>query len=305
MPPLYNRRKQLRAIEEREQQGESFWTESFAEETRNRVQLVMRSGVGGGFYDVADAAVEVLLADLGRLALYPIGDPTQQFFRYLGECDDEMVPSVIEAFGQGYARSFENNAQRQEFSRGVPPQEHLIPIDALLVSAINRVLAEDRIAFEFIDGEMVPFSSRELHAEVVRPALQLIALQGWERVEKSYQAALSQLSRGEAANAITDAGTALQEALSHLGAEGNQLGDLTTSARKKGIIASHDVPMLQTIEKACRWVSADRSNTGDAHNADEATSEDAWFTVHVVGAIILRLSSGTQRAADELGAQQG
>lgn len=299
MSPLYKRRRELLDLEERERQGESFWTEAFSTETRNRLQLVMRSGAGGGDYRTAEAAVRVLLADLGQLSLYgnPIGDTRDQFFRYFSECDDEMVPSVIEAFGEGYRRVFEEEAQRQAFGRGQPPQDGLIPIDALLVREINRVLAEDRIAFEFISGEMVPFASRELHVEVTQPVLRLLATPGWERVEMAYQNALSEIARGKGADAITDAGTALQEALTHLGASGNQLGDLTTSAKKKGIIASHDAVLVQTIEKACRWVSADRSNTGDTHYADPAGTEDAWFTVHVVGAIILRLAGGELRGA--------
>ncbi len=267
----------------------------------------MLSGAGGNDYRTVEAATRVLLADLGELSLYgnARGDTRDQFFRYLSECDDDMVPSVLEAFGEGYARAFEEEAQRQAFSAGQPPQDGRIPIDGLLVREINRVLAEDRIAFEYINGEMVPFASRELHVEVVQPVLRLLASPGWERVEKSYRDALSQLARGEGANAITDAGTSLQEALSHLGAEGNQIGDLATSARKKGIIASHDIPLFQTIDKACRWVSADRSNVGDAHNSDDAETEDAWFTVHVVGAIILRLASGKPRDPGSESIDQG
>lgn len=297
MSPLFKRRRELAAIEERERQGESFWTESFLPETRNRLLLVMANSAGGGDYRTLDTAKRILLADLGQLSLYPNshGDSRDHFFRYLTECEDDMVPSVIEAFMEGYATAFEQEAARQAFASGLARSGSRIPFDAELVREINRVLAEDRIAFELIDGEMVPFASRELHVEVVEPVLRLLAAPGWERVERSYQSALSEIARGDGADAITDAGTALQEALAHLGAEGNQLGDLTTSARSKGIIAAHDAPLLQTIDKACRWVSADRSNSGDAHNADEASREDAWFTVHVVGAILLRLTGGDSR----------
>ena len=40
------------------------------------------------------------------------------------------------------------------------------------------------------------------------------------------------------------------------------------------------------------WVSADRSEMGDSHKAETTlTRDDAWLTVHVVGALILRLAS--------------
>ncbi|WP_205529217.1 hypothetical protein [Microbacterium halotolerans] len=263
-----------------------------------RLQFVMNSEFGGD-YRAAEAGHRLLLVDLGQLALYKGSDtPAQQFYQYLFDCDDDAVPSVVEAFVAGHKRVFEQEAYRQAFVGGMMvPGGSRIPFNARLVDAINGVLVEDRIAFELIDGEMVPFTSRELHVEVVEPVLRLLATPGWERVEKSYQSALSEIARGDGADAITDAGTALQEALVYLGAEGNQLGDLTTSAKNKGIIASHDAPLLQTIDKACRWASADRSNTGDAHNADEASREDAWFTVHVVGAILLRLSNGGSRVS--------
>lgn len=297
MSPLYKRRQELRALAEREAQGESFWTSAFSSETRNRLQLVMQSGAGGRDFRTIDAAVRVLLADLGQLRLgVAHSDSSQEFFAYLAACTDDMVPSVIEAFGQGYVRAFEGNAQQEQFSRGVAPTDNTIALNDLLVREINRVLAEDRVAFEYINGEMVPFSSRELHVEVTQPVLQLLASPGWERVERAYQDALSELARGEASNAITDVGTALQEALVHLGAEGSQLGDLIGSAKKKGLIASHDAPLLNSLERACHWVSADRSNKGDAHNADPSQREDAWLTVHVAGAIILRLSSGQLRS---------
>lgn len=299
MSPLFKRRRELVALEERERQGESFWSESFSRETRVRLQFVMNSELGGD-YRSAEAAARLLLIDLGQLALYGgNGTPAQQFYQFLFDCDDDMVPSVVEAFAAGHKQVFEQEALRQAFvaSGAIMHGGARLPFNARLVDAINRVLAEDRIAFELIDGEMVPFASRELHVEVVEPVLRLLAKPGWERVEKSYQSALTEIARGDGADAITDAGTALQEALVHLGAEGNQLGDLTTSAKNKGIIASHDAPLLQTIDKACRWASADRSNTGDAHNADEASREDAWFTVHVVGAILLRLSQGGLRVS--------
>lgn len=300
MPPLYKRRRELAALEERERQGESFWTEAFSLETRNRLTLALAESSGGHDFRVLDAAMRLLLSDLGQLSLYPRGSGASHdhFFRYLKECDDDMVPSIIEAFMEGHAIAFEQAAARHAFSSGIAHSSSRIPFDAALTHDINRILLEDRIAFELIDGEMVPFASRELHVEVVEPVLRLIATPGWERIEKSYQNALSEIARGDGADAITDAGTALQEALMHLGADGNQLGNLTTSAVRKGIITSHDAPLLQAIDKACRWVSADRSNSGDTHNADEAGVKDAWFTVHIVGAILLRLSDGGARVSD-------
>lgn len=45
-----------------------------------------------------------------------------------------------------------------------------------------------------------------------------------------------------------------------------------------------------------QWVSAGRSTMGDAHHATSPLPEDAWLTVHIVGAIIVRLANQTPRA---------
>jgi hypothetical protein len=142
---------------------------------------------------------------------------------------------------------------------------------------------------------MVAFSSRELHVEVVEPVLRLIAEPGWEAVEGAYRDALRELAQGKASDAITDAATALQEALVILGATGNALGPLIKSARSGGIIAGHDHALLDVVERVATWVSADRSVNGDAHTSASSETEDAWLTIHVVGALLLRLSARKSR----------
>lgn len=81
-----------------------------------------------------------------------------------------------------------------------------------------------------------------------------------------------------------------------LGADGNALGPLIASAQRKGIILGHDQALLETVARAASWVSADRSQVGDAHSVSAATREDAWLTVHIVGAVLLRLSAVENRS---------
>jgi hypothetical protein len=95
---------------------------------------------------------------------------------------------------------------------------------------------------------------------------------------------LHKLPGGDPADAITDVGTALQEMLVYLGAQGNALGPLLKDAEQRGLLGPYDAKLVG-------WVSADRSNRGDTHSASSATKGDAWLTVHVVGALILRLEA--------------
>lgn len=157
-------------------------------------------------------------------------------------------------------------------------------------AGVEEVLREERIAMRLVDGVPVDFSSEELHEEVVAPTLRLLSGKaGWDNVEAAYRKALDEIG-ADPSDAITDAATALQEALLLLGAEGNALGSLSKSAVKREIITPLD-------RKVVDWVNAHRGSEGDAHNADPASAEDAWLAVHVVGALILRLSHRSKGAS--------
>lgn len=68
------------------------------------------------------------------------------------------------------------------------------------------------------------------------------------------------------------------------------------SANSKKLLSPHDGPLLDGLTKLLHWVSADRSQNGDSHHLSAVSIEDAWLTVHIVGALILRLSADKPRA---------
>ncbi|MDR7312016.1 hypothetical protein J2S40_003074 [Nocardioides luteus] len=154
---------------------------------------------------------------------------------------------------------------------------------------VNEVLAEHRLAFKFVEGELIPFSSDELLQKIVEPALRLLIGQKFAGAHSAYLNALREIGGGSPADAITDAGTALQECLVALGCRGNALGPLIKDAKKNGLLGGHDQQLMDGIEKFMHWANADRNTTGDAHWASEAVVADAWLMVHVVGALMVRL----------------
>lgn len=198
--------------------------------------------------------------------------------------DNEMMPTIIEAFMMACS-----DGEVQSMT-GIPDA------DGELRQSINSLFREYRVGYQLADDMMVPLSSFELHTSVIVPAIRLLShSHGWESVEKPFLEALDEIKKGNAGNAITDSATALQEALKLLGCQGTSLGPLINSGIRNGIILAHDRPMLDSIEKVLHWVSADRNNLGDAHNSAEPAIEDAWFTVHIVGAILVRLNQQTLR----------
>ena len=68
------------------------------------------------------------------------------------------------------------------------------------------------------------------------------------------------------------------------------LGDLLKSARKIGLLKGKDTPLTEAIGRTVDWVAAMR-NQGEAHKGNpDVDMSDAWMVVHVVGALIRRLS---------------
>jgi hypothetical protein len=283
---LYSRRKRLAEIAAREAAGESFWTDKFDESVRNKIVLAFRFSA----HNIADYYIyarDAILHDEGKFYLTaPAADAAQDLIGYLLKCDDGMVPTVVEAMSQACSDGRLNGAT-----------SNWSWAETFDVS-INVILREHRVSYELTGNQMIPFSAKELHEEVVAPTLRLLAGRSdLANVESAYRSALEEIAAGKAADAITDAGTALQEMLTALGCAGNALGQLIASARSKGILAPHDSPMLTAVEKVLHWVAADRSEKGDAHAVTSPTLDDAWFIVHVVGAAVLRLSKSAPRAA--------
>jgi hypothetical protein len=286
---LHFQRKKYAERAAREAAGESFWTKKFDDSARTRILHSFKDAVGApgniGSNEYYIIAHGLILRSAGLLYLVRQDfDPATDLLNYLLKCPDDMIPSVVEvmsiACNDDRIRSRTHNWDSHIFDQ-----------------MVNGILREHRISYELAGCKMIEFSSREIHEEVVVPTLQLLAGRpDLARVESAYQAALGEISKGEPANAITDAGTALQEMLTALGCSGNALGPLIKSAREKGLLARHDSPLVNAIDKILNWVSADRSELGDAHEVSSAAVDDAWFTVHIVGAILLRLSKSALRS---------
>jgi hypothetical protein len=282
----------MEKLAEREAAGESLWAPGFSQRVRTRILYSLRR-----IHSASSTTTEAQLFEEARRliveqeGLYKLVDtatsPADDFFKYYQVCGDDMFPTVIEAVVVALGAADDLDSQFVSWNHGWPAE---------FVKVTNEIFAQERVGWEIIGGRMIEIHSKELHEAAIEPALRLLHGREFAKADKAYRDALEELSQGRAADAITDAGTALQEALTSLGCEGNQLGDLIRSAKKKGLLATHDDPLTQAIEKLMHWVAADRSQMGDAHHATDASREDAWLIVHVVGAIIVRLASGTPRS---------
>jgi hypothetical protein len=251
---LYARRLRLKQLAEAEAGGKSFWSARFDEAARMKLVYAFNDSCNEAGRDAyGPLARAFLVRDEGWPSLTQSTrrrGPLEDLLAFHHEGSDALLPSMIEAIvqafetpGRAFGGTFEITADPDGYRE-----------------LVNTILREHRISYELVGVEMVPFASKELHAAIVEPTLRLLSGQsGWENVEQAYQDALGELADGKPADAITDAGTALQEALTLLGCTGNALGPLVSSARRMGLLAAHDSPMVAAIETVMHWVSADRS----------------------------------------------
>lgn len=288
---LHSMRRRIQAIAAAEAAGQPVWTEAFDERVRSRVRHVWsRIANGAGWDEVGrcfETARRLILEQEGIASLTAAETwASADFDQFFSTCPDDMWPTALEALTLAIEARDQEGAQVGYIYYGYANA---------FTEEVNEIFHQERVAWKFVDHQMVEMKSSELHEAVLEPALRLLHDPRFAAADQSYRKALEELSRGDGADAITDAGTALQEVLTTVGCEENQLGDLIKSAKAKGLLASHDTPVSTAIEKALRWVAADRSQSGESHHASSASREDAWLIVHIVGAFIVRLAEGTAR----------
>ncbi len=280
---LHLERKRIEELAKREAAGESLWTDSFSEPVRTKIFYAYLDTAGDYRQNGQIHARGLILRDLGLFVLHSRQhNELTDFFDYFMDCKSSEFPTVVEALIESLRLTEKNS------------YDHMHPNPASyekFTQEVMGILLRERISFEIIDGEMVEYASLALHALVTKPVLTLIGNSPkWEPVESAFHNALREISEGHAADAITDAATALQETLQILGCDGKTLGSLVNSAKDKGLLASQDINLTNAIESGLKWVAAERNERSDAHKAEERPIADAWLIVHVVGALILRLA---------------
>lgn len=165
------------------------------------------------------------------------------------------------------------------------------------VESVNQIFQQHRIGYKFVDDELIPFEDDELMRNVIEPTLVLLVGKKFQAARRSYREALEEIADGHPADAMTDAGRALEETLEALGCEGDMLGPLVKDAKRKGLLGGVDSPLIDGIERFCNWAAGSRNQMSDAHKSPQARLEDGWLMIHVVGALIQRLAAGTPRQA--------
>jgi hypothetical protein len=226
---------------------------------------------------MAHLAIEQIVAARGDLTLRPSGSLRSQPFEQLARfAVHESAPLALDAVGawaDAYARLPGLPWLRADEAQFLSQLEEVLSGTIFAVRGREVILREDIGASVLID--------KPLDALVTsNPSLR--------SVDDKLREALDELAAGNAADAVTDAGTALQMLLDHLGYSGTQLGDQLKAARKAGWLSGVDTPLAVSVENLAIWIASVRNQRSDAHHGPAPDKRDAELAVRVVGLLVLR-----------------
>lgn len=282
---LFKRRKELDEKLQRELRGEDLWTMNLDEKTRRRIWYAIQTTVDAVYrLDVFKLARQQTIIELGLPFLrerppttfFPVHDdyPREDVYCSIMESENDIVFSLLEAI-------LALLSTKETF--------HWHMLSELL----NSIFRESRIKVEIINGKIIEKDSLALHKNIIKPVLTLLGSDSkWSKAESKYRSALEDIADGKPDSAVTNATTALQEALLARKLGGETLKPLFYSAKEKNILHSQDKKLID-------WLDADRVNFGTTHYHQETRIEDAKLTLNVVGAMILRIASKHPRQSSE------
>ncbi len=244
-------------------------------------KIVVTGAPGVGVHDVmAELALNRVVAVRGDLSMRPTGpyDPTwwQAIGQYVLHGDALVALDIIGAWADAYAR--------------LPGTPWLQDAEEAFLDDVAQALIGSAFA---VSGREI-IRREELGAAVLvdEPVAALITnVPALAEVDRKLQEALRELEHGRPADAVTDAGTALQMLLEHLGYTGKQLGDQVTAARKAGWLSGLDTQLGKAVEAIAQWVASVRNQRGDAHHGPDPDPKDAEFVVRMVGLLLLRFGA--------------
>jgi len=215
--------------------------------------------------------------------------------RLRGEGGDVARLDALAAIVNAFVWLAQHDKEPADSGYGVQPGT--VPeynLDAFM-EVLNDRLLYSRVDWVFEDDRFQERGNYLLHSELLRPATILLGDDPtYKTVSDAFQSALTRLSKGETDVALTQAATALQEFFRALGVEGNSVSDQLDKAQRAKVISGADRSLMKPL---IDWVNADRSDRGNAHRHREGdvTKADAWLMMHVVAALMVRLSNKEPR----------
>ena len=183
---------------------------------------------------------------------------------------------------------------QKHVSRQLYHEQH--PDDALV--EINTRFREHAFGYEYANGEIIRIDDQFVHAEVVKPTLQLLLEPGFEKANEDFMTAHRHLRENKPKDAIVAANRAFEATLKAICKargwtypNGARASDLVTVVRKAGLFPGHLGAGLDTyISMLKTGLPNVRNNAGahgDAPDAPAVQDHLATYAIHLTAANIL------------------
>lgn len=231
-------------------------------------------------HEMANVAIELMVGVRGDLSLrstssHPqlLPKPFDDLAGYILDGDCPLALDAVGAWIDSYARLPDTRWLREDEDAFVAAVADVFADSIFAIRGREIILREDLGASILIDKPLMALVTSN-------PALRA--------VDDKLREALAELADGNPADAVTDAGTALQMLLDQLGFTGGQLGDQLKAARKAGWLSGVDTPLAVAVESLGTWIASIRNQRSDAHHGPAPDARDAELAVRVVGLLVLR-----------------
>jgi hypothetical protein len=210
---LYHQRK---LAAERAGQPEVYTYDELPKTLRTQLRQVFRDAIGGyavnnriGSYnnDAWERLAKLLRKELGVNRLAGEENPYHDLMMFIDKGSTDQVLSAVEACCQWIEGPMSNLRQNSRDSLGVEQAS-----DEALVE-INTRFRQAGVGFEYAKGEIARIDSQLVHAEVVKPALQLLSDPRFAGAEEEFREAHRKHRSGDDKGAVTDANCAFESTL--------------------------------------------------------------------------------------------
>lgn len=163
---------------------------------------------------------------------------------------------------------------------------------------INQRFRENAFGYQYENGEFVRVDDQFIHAEIIKPALQLLTEVGFEKANEEFMTAHRHYRSGHVKDAIVAANRAFEATLKAICKlrsweypSGARAADLITTVRKKGLLPAYLDEGLNTYVAMMKTGLPGVRNNAGGHGEDpEAPTVPIYlaaYAIHLTAANIL------------------
>lgn len=169
------------------------------------------------------------------------------------------------------------------------------------IDELNYRLKQHSLGYEFIDGHLIEKTNEQIHREIIKPAIHLLAGKDFEGANEEYFAAFDCFKQGDNKGAILNAGKAFESTLKVICAKMKYTLEKGEDTAKKLIevlkknnffpayLSEHLNAICTSLENGAPTVRNKTAGHGQGEQVQEVSEEFAEYELNLVAANIVFL----------------